>query len=120
MLDPLIGNPIFAADTPPGAGPVLQMLPVIALIMGMFYLMILRPNQKRERERRTMLSALKKNDRVVTMGGIKGVVMNVKPEDDEVVLKVDDDSGTKLRVVLSSIARVVTPADESAGAKKES
>ena len=125
MPEYLVSYLIFAqADggSAPGQGPnpLMGMMIYFVPIMLLFYFMMLRPNQRRERDRKNMLAALKKNDHVVTVGGIKGVVANVKPEEDEVVLRVDDDSGTKLRVVLSSIARVVTGVEEGAGAKKES
>ena len=60
--------------------------------------------------------AVKKNDRVVTVGGIYGVVTNVHREADEVTLKVDEATNTKLRVTLSSIGRVLgdEPSDEPA------
>src|SRR5262245_17401091 len=101
-------------------GGMYQLLFMGMIIMAMFYFMLIRPNQKRDQERRTMLSALKKNDHVVTVGGIKGVVANVKIEEDEVVLKIDEATGAKLRVVLSSIARVVAADEGTASEKKES
>jgi preprotein translocase subunit YajC len=64
-----------------------------------------------------MISALKKNDRVVTAGGMYGVVTNLQRESDEVTLRVDETTNTKIRVTLSSIARVLgdepTPSDAS-------
>ena len=54
-----------------------------------------------------MLAAMKKNDRVITAGGIYGVVTNVHQEADEVTIKVDEATNTKLRVTLSSIARIL-------------
>jgi preprotein translocase subunit YajC len=60
-----------------------------------------------------MLSNLKKNDRVVTVGGIYGVVSNVHREADEVTLKVDESTNTKLRVTMASIARVLATEDSS-------
>ncbi len=63
-----------------------------------------------------MLSGVKKNDRVVTIGGVYGVVANVNREADEITLKVDESTNTKLRVTLSSVARVLgdEPADDAA------
>ena len=63
-----------------------------------------------------MLAAVKKNDRVITAGGIYGVVTNVHREADEVTVKVDEATNTKLRLTLSSITRVVgdEPSDETA------
>jgi preprotein translocase subunit YajC len=86
-----------------------SLVPII-LIFGVFYFLIILPTQRRERKQREALfAALKKNDEVVTAGGIIGVVQSIK--DDEVVIKIDDNA--KMRVVKSSIARIIpkeTPA----------
>ncbi len=90
------------------------MMPAFALIFVMLYVMILRPQRKEQRSRRDMLSNLKKNDRVITVGGIYGVVTNVRPDGDEVTIKVDEAVNAKLRLTLSSISRVVS-AESSSG-----
>jgi preprotein translocase subunit YajC len=114
-------GPAAPAAPPAAPGPsFVEPMFMLLAVMVLLYFMMLRPSQKRERERKNMLAALKKNDHVVTAGGIKGVVANVKLEDDEVVLKVDEATGTKLRVALSSIARVVAAEEDAAAAKKES
>jgi len=111
----------FAADgggqgAPPGGGgggsTLMFFLPFI-VIMVLFYLLLMRPQKREQQKRQQMLSAIKKNDRVVTIGGIHGVVTNVRPEADEVTLKVDEASNTKLRMTLSSVARIV--GDEGSG-----
>src|SRR4029077_587472 len=108
MHESLLTGVVFAQNGGAAPGGNLYQLVFMGLvIMAMFYFMLIRPNQKREQERRSMLSTIKKNDHVVTVGGIKGVVANVKPDEDEVVLKIDETTGAKLRVLLSSIARVV-------------
>ena len=83
---------------------------------ALFYFMVMRPQSREQARRRAMLAAVKKNDRVVTTGGIYGVVTNVHLEADEVTIKVDESTNTKLRVTLSSIARVLgdEPSDTSA------
>ena len=92
-------------------------LPLIALLFLVYYLMVLRPQQKGEQKKRQeLLANLKKNDRVVTIGGIYGVVQNVKRESDEVVLKIDETNDTKMRVIFSAIARVI-PAEAADEAK---
>ncbi len=55
-----------------------------------------------------MVANLKEKDRVVTIGGIHGVVTNVQRDRDEVTIRIDETTGTKLRVSASAIARVVT------------
>lgn len=88
---------------------------IIMLIMLAFYFIIMRP-KKREREKKEFLAGLKKNDRVVTIGGIKGVVFNVHRERDEVTLEIDESNKTKLKVTIDSIARVMK--DESVSSEK--
>jgi preprotein translocase subunit YajC len=59
-----------------------------------------------------LLEALKKNDRVVTIGGIYGVVANVQRDVDRVTLKVDETTNTKIDVTVGAIARVVVDSSE--------
>ena len=125
MLYPLLDSLIFAqAQGAPAkgqapSGPFTpEFMIMIALIMVMFYFLMWLPNRKRERERKNMLASLKKNDHVVTAGGIKGIVANVK--DDEVVIKIDETTGAKLRVVPSSITQVIAADEDASAAKKES
>jgi preprotein translocase subunit YajC len=88
-----------------GAAPYSMLLPLV-LIGLVFYLLLLRPQRREQKARQEMLAKLKKNDRVVTVGGIYGVVTNVRPEADEVTIKVDETSNTRLKVTLSAISRV--------------
>jgi preprotein translocase subunit YajC len=61
-----------------------------------------------------MLGALKKNDRVVTSGGIYGTVVSVEPDGDKVVLRVDDDRGIKITFSRASVTRVLEEAPAKA------
>jgi preprotein translocase subunit YajC len=104
---------LFAQDAPPappaGGGEaqwVSMLLPIVA-IGFLFYFLLIRPQRSEERKRQDMLGTLKKNDRVLTLGGIFGVVTNVHREANEVTIKVDESTNTKLRVQLSAITRVV-------------
>ena len=91
-------------------------MPILIALVAVFYFIVLRPQHREQARRRAMLAAVKKNDRVVTAGGIYGVVTNVHQEADEVTVKVDEATNTKLRVTLSSIVRVLgnEPSDEAA------
>ncbi len=64
-----------------------QLLLPLALIF-VIYFVLLRPQQKREKNRQSMLQVLKKGDKVVTRGGIRGTVMSIKKEDSVVVLEI--------------------------------
>lgn len=87
----------------PGAPGWTSLVPII-LIFGVFYFLIILPTQRKEKKQREALfSALKKNDEVVTAGGIIGVVQNIK--DDEVTLRIDENA--KMRVLKSSITRII-------------
>jgi preprotein translocase subunit YajC len=104
-----------AAPQQPGMNFPLLMLPLIFLL---FYLIVIRPSNKRqEQERQALLSGLKKNDRVVTAGGLIGTVVAVKENEDEVTLKVDENSNVRVRVTKTSIVRVLS--SPSAEAAKE-
>jgi len=74
---------------------------VIAAMFAIMYFMLIRPQKKREKERREMLSDLKKGDKVATIGGIIGTITSIN--DREVVLQVED--GGKLRFTRSAISR---------------
>ena len=93
------------------------LLPLVAIaVVG--YFLLFRPMRRQEHERQKLLSALKKNDRVVTSGGLIGIVASIKDKEDEVTLKVDESSNVRLRVTRSSIVRVMG-AEESGKEQKE-
>ena len=93
---------------PQGAGawgasnPIMTFLPFV-LIIGIFYFLIIRPQNKKQKETQKMLAALKKGDRIVTIGGIHGVISTVR--ESSVLVKVDDNA--KVEVSRSAIATVV-------------
>jgi len=78
------------------------LLPLI-LIFVVMYVLLLRGPRKQEQQRKQMVQTLKKNDRVRTIGGIYGTVMDVKG--DEVVLKIDEATNTKIHVSMSAIGK---------------
>lgn len=88
------------------------------ILMGAFfvvmYLMLIRPQQRREKERKAMMSAIKKGDQIVTSGGIVGVVSNIK-KDDRVLITTGD---TRVEITRASIAGLLTDDDGSNDDKK--
>ncbi len=77
------------------------------MIFVLFYFLILRPEKRKQAEHKSLLEAIKKNDRVVTIGGIYGVVTNVLRDEDRVTLRIDEANNTKIDVTFSAIARVL-------------
>ena len=75
----------------------------IALMFVLMYLILFRGPQKQKQQRKQMMQSLKKNDKVQTIGGIIGTVVDIK--DDEITLKVDESNNTKIKVIPSSIGK---------------
>jgi preprotein translocase subunit YajC len=90
-----------------GMGGIGTLLLPFAMIFVLFYFLILRPEKRKQAEHKTLLEAIKKNDRVVTIGGIYGVVTNVLREEDRVTLRIDEANNTKIDVTFNAIGRVL-------------
>ena len=105
-----------ASGTAPSAsgpmGILTSVVPFIAII-AIFYFFLIRPQNKKQKETEKMLSALKKGDKVVTIGGIHGVISSVKEK--TVIVKIDDNC--KVEFNRSAISGVES--DKSAEAKEE-
>lgn len=78
-----------------------MILPLLGIFL-VFYFFIIRPQQKREKQRKAMIAAVAKSDRVITAGGIHGIVTQV--QESSVLVDV---GGVKLRVEKNSLANVV-------------
>lgn len=89
----------------------------LAFMAVFFYLLLWRPQQKKQQETKSMLDNLKEKDRIVTIGGIHGVVTNVQRDQDAVTIRIDEATGTKIRVSLSAISRVVVNEDKGGSDK---
>jgi preprotein translocase subunit YajC len=87
--------------------------PPIWLLVIPFVLLWLMMFQDRKKKVDPRLAALKKNDRIVTIGGIHGVVVQASADSEEVVVRVDENTGTRLRLNRSAIGQVVEGAVEA-------
>jgi preprotein translocase subunit YajC len=103
--------PLLMAAPPAAEGasahPMMTLAPFI-LIIGIFYFLIIRPQNKKRKETEKMLSALKKGDKIVTIGGLYGTIQSVK--ETTVILKVDDN--VKLEFLRSAISSVILVSKE--------
>jgi preprotein translocase subunit YajC len=104
--------PGAAADDPYA---FLRFLLPMSVVMVLFYLMMIRPQKRKEQEVRDQVNAVKENDRVITIGGIYGVVTNVQRDAQRVTVRVDESTGTKLRLNMTAIARVLTAEEQETG-----
>lgn len=100
----MFATPAYAQAAGGGAAAGLGSLIPIILIFGIMYFLMIRPQQKKMKEHREMVDALKRGDQVVTQGGLIGKITKVK-EDSEVEVEIAD--GVKVRVIQSTIVNVL-------------
>lgn len=84
---------------------IAQILPIVAMIV-LFYFLLIRPNQKRQRKIQDMQSSLSKGDKIVTIGGLHGIIDSL--DDSKIVIKCGD--GSRLTYDRSAIREVVEQA----------
>ena len=98
--------PILAQATPDGGG-MIGTIVMFGLIFVIFYFMIIRPQQKRQKERQQMIEAMKKGDKIITAGGIHGTIVGV--EDKIILVQIADN--VKVKIERSSIGNILKEGD---------
>jgi preprotein translocase subunit YajC len=93
----------FLLAAPAGGSSIPMLLPL--LLIPVLYLVMIRPQQKRQKQWQEMLGSLKTGDRVTTAGGIRGIILSIK--DDAIIIRVAPDN-LKLEVAKTAIASVTT------------
>jgi len=81
--------------------PLMQMLPMMVIVFAVFYFIYMRPQMKQQKTRQAMLQALTKGDRVVTRGGLIGVIIGMKEKENIVVLRIGENM--KVEVMRSAV-----------------
>ncbi len=94
-----------------GGGSMISTLVMFSLIIFIFYFMIIRPQQKRAKERQSLLDSVKKGDKIVTVGGLHGTIIGV--EEKTLLIQVADD--VKLKFEKTSIQTIDRPSEEKVG-----
>jgi len=107
-------QPAAPGGAPAGPGGLIASpMFLILLMLGVFWFVMFRGNRKEKQKKQAMLDSVAKNDRVLTIGGIIGTVVQVKGE--EVVIKVDESTNTKVIIIRSAVRQVLdrdeTPAE---------
>ena len=97
------------AQSIPGASTLVNFIPLV-LVFVIFYALLIRPQQKKAKEHNAMLSKLKKNDEVVTSGGIYGKVVSLSDE----VVTLEVAPNMRIRVQRAQVSALVK-ADKSSG-----
>ena len=97
-----------AAGGQGGAGSIIGMLFPFILIFVIFYLVLILPAKKKQKQHQSMLTALKGGERIVTTGGIYGTVTRVMEDRFEIEV----DKNTKLQIAKSSVSGVIEPGGE--------
>ena len=103
-------SPAFAqAAGAPGGFDLMALAPLV-LIFVVFYFLLIRPQQKRAKEHKEMLTKIRRNDRIVTNGGLIGKVAKVIDDRDE--LEVDLADNVRVKVRRGMVAEVISKGDE--------
>ncbi len=98
-------NQVLAMGQPQagqGGGEIYSTIIMFALIIGIFYFMIIRPQQKRQKEREALLGQIKKGDKVITSGGVHAKVISV----DEKTMLIEIADNVKIKIERNSISVV--------------
>ena len=98
-----------------GAGGALSSVIPLVLIFAIMYFLMIRPQQKKVKEHKAMVEAVRRGDQVITQGGILGKVVKVR-DDNEVEVEIAE--GVKVRVLKSTLANVVSKTEPAAAADK--
>lgn len=104
-----------SATQPNPVGQWFSFFAAVLPAMLIWYLLFMRPQMRKDKERQQAIANLKKNDRVLTTGGIYGVVRFV--DDKEVLLRVDDENKVDIRFAKSAVIGVVRPDDRGGESK---
>ena len=115
MLFPSLAHAMGAAPGGDAAGgnPITAFLPLI-LMFGIFYFLLIRPQQKRSKEHRNLIANLKKGDRIITTGGLHGRVTGL----DEVTLTVEIADKVRVKISRANVAGVIAGAPAAAETKE--
>lgn len=112
----LMGSSVSSDAAATGsAGSGISSIVMLVAMLLIFYFLLIRPQKKRDKEAKAMMASLRKGDKVVTIGGIHGIIATVR--ENTVVLRVEDDS--KIEFTKSAISSVISKGESAPEEKKE-
>ena len=103
-----------AGGAPQQPGGILTMLPMFALMFVVMYFLMIRPQNKQRKEREAMIANLKKNDHVQTASGMIGIIKQIKPDDPNLILCIDERKDVCIKVTKASIVGLEKASDTPA------
>ena len=103
-MNPVLSIVAFYQSSGSGGGGMISFLPFIAIFAVMYFLMI-RPQQKKQKQHQAMLNELKKGDKIITSGGIYGTISGIKEKEAILIIKIDDN--VKVELARGSVAKKV-------------
>ncbi len=106
---------LMSADAAGSTGSMATTMVTFVLIILIFYFLMIRPQKKRDKEAKAMLDAMKKGDKVVSIGGIHGTVVAVR--ESSVIVKVDDN--TRIEFSKNAISQVLNKKEVASNPKAE-
>ncbi len=107
----MFASPAYAQAAGGGFGGGIGGILPIVLIFAIMYFLMIRPQQKKMKEHKAMVAAVRRGDQVVTQGGIMGKVIKVKEDSNEIEVEIAD--GVKVRVIKHTLANVVSKTEPS-------
>ena len=96
---------ILQGDAAQQGNPLVNMLVIMVPMIVLFYFLLIRPQRKQEAQRRAMIDSLKKNDRILTNGGLIASVTNVS--DEEITIRVDEARDVKVKIARNAVSTVL-------------
>ncbi|TAK52887.1 MAG: preprotein translocase subunit YajC [Bacteroidetes bacterium] len=94
-----------------GGGSMISTLVMFSLIIFIFYFMIIRPQQKRQKERQQLLDGVKKGDKIISVGGMHGTVIGI--EDKTLLVQIADD--VKVKMEKTAVSTIDRPSENAVG-----
>ena len=104
-LTPLLAEAPASTQAPAGSGPFTVVMMTFVLLIVMWFLIVL-PKKSQDKQVQKLIDSIKINDKVMTTAGIIGTVTSLDKDGGEVVLRVDDATGTKIRFAIGAICFV--------------
>ena len=109
-------SPAYAQDAANGGGfDLIQLLPLV-LIFAVFYFLLIRPQQKKMKEHKVKVAAMRRGDKIVTGGGIIATVTKIV-DDNEAVVEITD--GIKVRIIKSTVSDVLAKPEPAGGGRSQ-